>query len=58
MSKRCNHDCFNCKFEDCVNDVLTQKERKEMKERDKNYVDYGFLIYQRPTRARLKHIKR
>ena len=58
MSKKCNHDCFNCPFDDCINDVLTSKERKEIAERDKNYIDYGFMVFQRPSKSRLKHIKR
>ena len=58
MSKKCNHDCFNCQFDDCINDVITLKERKEISERDKNYTDYGFMIIQKPSKSRLRHIKR
>lgn len=24
----CNHDCFNCKYEDCINDELTPEDYK------------------------------
>lgn len=35
MSEVCNRDCFNCKFEDCINDSLTVEEltkKDEIKE--------------------------
>lgn len=36
-SKKCDHDCFNCIFDDCVSNELTKEERKEIKERDARY---------------------
>ena len=30
----CNHDCLNCTFEDCINDSITQSDRKEQDIRD------------------------
>lgn len=30
----CNRDCFNCPYEDCIEDTITQEERSES-----NYLD-------------------
>lgn len=30
----CNYDCFNCIYDDCIVEGVTDKEREEMKERD------------------------
>lgn len=49
---RCNHDCFNCKFDDCVNDTITISERAESRQRDINYMSYGNVIKQRPQKAK------
>lgn len=52
MSKRCNHDCFNCIYSDCQNDVITREERREIRERDISFTNYGFILKQKPTRAK------
>lgn len=31
----CNHDCFNCQYSDCITDNLTEEERTEQLELDK-----------------------
>ena len=58
MSKakvKCNHDCFNCTFEDCIDDVLTKTERMESSQRDRNFTDYGIVILKgRPRRAKYR----
>ena len=41
---KCDRDCFNCKYSDCIQDNLTSKERKEIKERDRNFSDYGVVV--------------
>ena len=46
---KCNHDCFNCKHDDCVNDKITQTEKMEANQRDLNFIDYGKVIYQKAT---------
>lgn len=43
--KKCNHDCFNCKFDDCINDVITKTEKMESIQRDKNFTSYGRVIH-------------
>lgn len=55
---KCNRDCFNCQFEDCVVDTMSSEERIETKERDKIFISsrtYGSLVKARPTRASRKH---
>ena len=52
MAKRCNHDCFNCKYEDCVNDTITQTEKMESNQRDFNFIDYGKVLYQKANRKK------
>lgn len=42
---KCNHDCFNCKFDDCINDVITKTEKMESIQRDKNYTSYGRVVH-------------
>ena len=51
MSKKCNHKCFECTFEDCVNNdnELTVTEITESMQRDMNYTNYGKV-----TRGRTK----
>lgn len=55
MKSKCNHDCFNCTYDDCIIESISSKERKEIKERDKQYFTpvkaYGVMI-QRPVRAK------
>lgn len=31
---KCNHDCFNCIYEDCINDTLLKTEREIQDYRD------------------------
>lgn len=31
----CNHDCFHCKYDDCVNDEITAKEESEISKRNR-----------------------
>lgn len=31
----CDYNCFNCKYHDCIVDEMTDKERAEQKERDR-----------------------
>lgn len=51
-SVRCHHNCFECKFDDCINDVLTSTEKAESKLRDINYMGYGKVMIQKPTRRK------
>jgi hypothetical protein len=57
MSK-CNHDCFNCTYDDCIVGVtqISKEERKEIKERDKRYFNGADsrALKQIPSRARQK----
>ena len=48
---KCNRDCFNCKFDDCVVNGITSEERSEIRERDKKIVDYGHVLKAIPNRA-------
>lgn len=35
----CNRDCFNCKYDDCINDTLTAAEIKASERADKEMTD-------------------
>lgn len=49
---KCNHDCFNCTFDDCIVGTMTKQEREEAKQRDKDFTSYGRVIYQKPKLAK------
>ena len=51
--KTCNHNCFECKFDDCVvsQKDITVTERLESRMRDNVYQTYGTVI---PARRRRK----
>ena len=51
-SVKCNHNCFECIFEDCVNDVITASEKAEARLRDISYTNYGVVIHQKPTKRK------
>lgn len=51
----CNRDCFNCIYDDCVVEELSDDERKEIRERDNRYynaIETRGIIKQKPTRAK------
>ena len=52
----CDKDCFNCTEPDCTLDGLTQKDRKEIRERDNRYFNSIEVTCakQMPRRARKK----
>ena len=57
MGVRCKHDCFNCRFNDCVIDEknISLEERREIRERDSRYfnaIEANGVIKQRPTRRK------
>lgn len=55
MKYKCNHDCFNCIFSDCIVDEISSEERAEIKERDKQYftpVEAARVIRQKPSRVK------
>ena len=63
MSIRCKHDCFNCKFDDCVlpEDRLSLEERREIRERDNRYfnaIEAKGVVKQRPNRKRQRTKRR
>ena len=44
MGRVCNWDCFNCKYEDCINDRSpTTKERVRINQRDINFQSFGTI---------------
>ena len=51
-SIRCNHNCFECKQKDCVNDVITASEKAEARLRDINFTNYGNVMIQKPTKRK------
>ena len=55
MSTKCNHKCFECKFSDCINDVITRTEKCEANKRDADFIEYGRLLKQRPNRAKHRY---
>lgn len=58
---RCNHDCFNCIYDDCIIETMSSEERNEIKERDKRYFDAPAktmsIVKQRPVRAKHRYRK-
>lgn len=50
--KTCDHNCFRCKYDDCVmaQGDITQKERLSQDRRDMNYTAYGNVPYARRQR--------
>lgn len=46
--KTCNRNCFKCKYDDCIMEMMTSEERKEANRRDLNFSvvteKYGSLI--------------
>lgn len=52
---KCNRDCFNCTFDDCIVDELSKKEKLDATIRDINFTDYGTVALKaRPARTRLR----
>ena len=52
---KCNRDCFNCKHDDCIVNNVSQKERTEIRERDKKFVtqlNYGSLAVGKRIRSK------
>lgn len=46
MSKKCNHKCFECQFDDCIADSkLTVTEAIETMQRDMCYASYGKIAH-------------
>lgn len=51
---KCNHDCFNCKFDDCINDSLTTTEIIECNQRDISLKEYGYVLQGKHRKSKLK----
>ena len=54
---KCNHNCFECTYDDCILDdkEITSVERMEIRQRDNRYfnsIESRAIIKQKPTRAR------
>ena len=32
--KKCDRDCFNCQYDDCIEEIMSDDERTEINERD------------------------
>ncbi len=41
--KKCDRDCFNCKYDDCVVETVSQDERKMQDYRDKSLIVRGYI---------------
>ena len=55
----CKHNCFECPYDDCINDTITTTERMESAQRDKNFMNYGVtMVNGNHRRARQKYDKR
>lgn len=55
---KCNNDCFNCPYNDCIVNGITTEDRKEIRERDNRYynaVSSNWIVNGRPTRARKRN---
>ena len=41
MTEKCNRDCFNCIYDDCIVHTASKEERQEIAERNKRNMGYG-----------------
>lgn len=48
----CNHDCFNCLYDDCIMNGISSEERKAINMRDMNFTNFGSIIQARAQRSR------
>ena len=57
---KCNRDCFNCIYDDCIIETASSKERKEIKMRDESYFNTlgSGILKQKPVRARHRHSRK
>lgn len=54
MSK-CDRDCFNCKYDDCIANDVSQKERADIRKRDNKLIsqlNYGSLVIGKHGRSK------
>lgn len=52
---KCNEDCFNCIFDDCIVSGISSTERKEIRQRDSSYFNTGQIKLQaRPRRGKFR----
>ena len=55
---KCNYDCFNCIYNDCIVNTASPSERKEIRERDNRYYNStGSKMLRGITRAKHKYNK-
>lgn len=52
--KKCNEDCFNCPFEDCMREDILPSDAKEIKERDKRLREGAIAFANVPTARKAK----
>ena len=50
--KKCNHNCLECKFDDCINDTITSVEKMESNKRDRDFTNYGVVRMGKPQKSR------
>lgn len=51
MSAKCNRDCFNCKYDDCIVETVSEDERAMQNYRDNSLIVTGCI----PKGHRDKH---
>ena len=54
---KCNHDCFNCKYDDCIFNGITMFERIEQLARDYSKCKYTSFKYVKHNKGKLKYNK-
>ena len=55
MKTKCNHDCFNCIYDDCVIETISSEEREAIRERDKQYFTAIKMSRTKKGRVKNKH---
>lgn len=52
---KCNHNCFECIFYDCIEDEVSISERLEQDNRDRNYTTFGTAVKSKSKRGKRKY---
>ena len=43
MAKKCDRDCFNCKYDDCIVETVSEDERAMQNYRDNSLIVTGYI---------------
>ena len=52
---KCDRNCLQCKYSDCIVDKVSIEERLEQDNRDRNYISYGTAVISKASRGKRKY---